>query len=785
MIGKTLDRRLVPDILLVLVVLAYAAPLVGAADPAPGGWALLAWAQYLLVVALAALVFRAGAADPSLRTGRLRLVAGGALAVLACSLLAHRHDPYFWDATTTAARATLVREGQGLVGGRERFSLFYHFIALLQAIGGPSAQVARLGAAAVGAAGLAGVGLLAGRHGGRAAGLGAAVLAGSVPALFAMLHWLYIDMVLLAVCVGLLLLCDRAWSRPRRGLTAGCLVLAAAALLTKEYAVLVLPVGLGLGWVHGATGLAPGRRRRLALAVAAVAALAIGWGLWRFYLHFWRGLFQAGEPSWEYWPLLIVPGHPYLPWADQLRIALDLARQHGAQLAGTGLLGLALLGLVEVVPGRRAAAWLMLATAAGLAAWPHFEVTPAHLNRLWYWSPALDRVVVLVPAGLLVLRLAGWVRLRITRWQWLLLGGVGCSVLFFACVAKLTRIDGQVVGSLDWRYPLFSLVFTAILAGESVARLLALGRTLGRTGSALAALAPALLVTANFVAGTDYVRQAAAFTGDQQRGVEAAIALAGARQVPVLTNWPYYYPEVPRSLDYGPFRWRTEGIALEFLAFHDFGVPSDRIALFDTRTGRDFVPQAERAGVRSFRSEPVYLAPLRPGVRRLPAPTVLLVDLAAPWSLPSLVPHREEFAVPDPAAGAARWTGLEACEVWAEGLTMRWSGADTAGVRLGTAPAADCLVQLRARAFAGVPRQTVDLVINGTGLGPLALAADWQVVTWRVPAGLIRTAGPNALALVPRAAARPAAQPGAASADTRELGIGLDWLQIGALPADR
>ena len=89
---------------------------------------------------------------------------------------------------------------------------------------------------------------------------------------------------------------------------------------------------------------------------------------------------------------------------------------------------------------------------------------------------------------------------------------------------------------------------------------------------ALAALAPALLVTANFVAGTDYVRQAAAFTGDQQRGVEAAIALAAARQVPVLTNWPYYYPEVPRSLDYGPFRWRTAGIELEFLAFHDFGV---------------------------------------------------------------------------------------------------------------------------------------------------------------------------------------------------------------------
>ncbi len=482
MIGKSLGRRLLPDVLLILLVLGYAAPLVGAVDPSPDGWAPLAWAQYLLVAALAALVFRAAAGEAGLQVPRLRLVAVGALAVVFLSLLAHRHDPFFWDAATTSARATLVREGQGLVGGRERFSLFYHFIALLQTVAGPSAAAARLGAAAVGTAGLVGVGVLAGRHGGRTAGLGAAVLAGSVPALFAMLHWLYIDMVLLAVCVGLLLLCDRTWCRPRPSLVAGCLVLAAAALLTKEYAVLVLPVCLGLGWVHGSAGLALGRRRQLALVVATVAAVAIGWGLWHFYLHFWRGLFQAGEPSWEYWPLLIVPGHPYLPWADQLRIALDLARQHGAQLAGTGLLGFALLGLVEVVPGRRTAAWFMLAGAALLATWPHFEVTPAHLNRLWYWSPALDRVVVLVPAGLLVLRLAGWVRLRITRWQWLLLGGVGCSVVFFACVAKLTRLDGEVIGSLDWRYPLFSLVFTAILAGEFVARLLALGRTLGRGG---------------------------------------------------------------------------------------------------------------------------------------------------------------------------------------------------------------------------------------------------------------------------------------------------------------
>ena len=160
MIGKSLGRRLLPDVLLILLVLGYAAPLVGAVDPSPDGWAPLAWAQYLLVAALAALVFRAAAGEAGLQVPRLRLVAVGALAVVFLSLLAHRHDPFFWDAATTSARATLVREGQGLVGGRERFSLFYHFIALLQTVAGPSAAAARSGLAAVGTAGLVGVGVL-------------------------------------------------------------------------------------------------------------------------------------------------------------------------------------------------------------------------------------------------------------------------------------------------------------------------------------------------------------------------------------------------------------------------------------------------------------------------------------------------------------------------------------------------------------------------------------------------------------------------------------------------
>jgi hypothetical protein len=133
--------------------------------------AVLAWAQGALVAIVAVLVLRVATSNPAERQSRRFLAASAAAAFLAISLIARRHDPYFWDAATTSARASLVREGPGLLAGHERFSLFYYFVALLQAVSCDSVAVIRLGAGAVAASGFLGIGLLAARHGGRAAGL--------------------------------------------------------------------------------------------------------------------------------------------------------------------------------------------------------------------------------------------------------------------------------------------------------------------------------------------------------------------------------------------------------------------------------------------------------------------------------------------------------------------------------------------------------------------------------------------------------------------------------------
>lgn len=785
-------RQYGSDLALVLAIAVFAWLLTGAFGASGSGAAVLAWAQGALVAIVAVLVLRVATSNPAERQSRRFLAASAAAAFLAISLIARRHDPYFWDAATTSARASLVREGPGLLAGHERFSLFYYFVALLQAVSCDSVAVIRLGAGAVAASGFLGIGLLAARHGGRAAGLAAGCLALGTPALFCLSHWLYIDMFLLAVCVWQLVLCDRWCRRPTRLGLAALLLAAAVGLLTKEYAIVVLPACFGLWWIErGMSGwrawlvTAPGRR---GLVVAVVLLLAIGTGvaLWFFYLRFWRGLFPPNGPNWQAWPLVIIPGNPALRLADQIRLIADLVRQNLIQLAGSGLLGFALLGLVEVRSGRRAIAWLVLAGACGLAIWPHLQLEPAPLNRLWRWGPALVWLGPVLVVVLVALRATGVVAVRISRWQAVLLASTAAAVGFFAIIAKATVIDGRVQAFLDWRYTLFAEAFLAMLAGEAVVRLIALGRRAGRAELRLACLAPALLLSANLVAGTNYLRQVSALTGDQLLGVRAAIGQAGARGVPVVTTWPYWYPRVKRSLNYGPFRWRDEGVPLAFIGAHDFTRESDAIALFDTQFSPEFALQTARQGVRRFTRQIPVIAPLRPRVTTLASPTVYVVDLAAPWEMPGFAAYREDFGRPSTLAEIPVWRGLGGYEIWPDDLTMRWSVADRITVLLGPGQADTFVVTLGARAFAGVADQTVSLRVNGADCGPVPLGPDWSVARWTVPGRLVKGGWVNELAFVPRGTARPADLPGATSADRRTLGIGLDWLQIEAVaPRER
>ncbi|HOX25723.1 MAG TPA: hypothetical protein PLL30_10860 [Candidatus Krumholzibacteria bacterium] len=783
-------RRFAPDLVLVLLVGGFVWFLSGDASRPVVPWDLLAPLQYGFVAALAILAYRCAAAEGAPRRIRLSFIAAIVLACLAISLCSRRNDPYFWDGLTSAARAALVREGQSLVASHERFSLFYYFVAFLQTLGDDAVAVVRLGAGLVAMSAFVGLGLVAARQGGRGAGVAAACLAIGAPPLFCLSHWLYIDMFLLAICMGLLVQCDIVCRRPTGPGFALLAALLAASLLTKEYALLALPVCGGIWWLRRRAaaariwrGIAGARRGAMLVAVGVVLG-GLGFAFWRLYLSFWRGLYPPGGPAWGLWPLVIIPGNPHVPVADQLRLFADLLRQNLAQLAGSGLLGFALLGLIEVRPHRRAVAWLVLSGACALAIWPHFQLEPAPLNRLWNWGEALEWLAPAVLVLMGALRLGGLVSFRVSGWQAVMLASTGVAIVYFSLVAKVTKIDGTLQAFLDWRYPLFAYAFLAVLAGECAVRLVALGRARGRPALALACLAPALLMGANLVAGTNYVRQAATYTNDQLLGVREAIALAKARNVEVLTTWPYWYPDATRPLNYGPFRWRDEGVALGLLGPGDVSPDASQIALFDTRFVREHDLRIERPGSLEFTSPVPVIAPLRPGVVTMTGPTVSVVDLGAPRSRLDFAPYREEFARPDPADRTAPvWHGLGDYEIWNGNLTMRWSVADRVEVRLGPARADTFLVALRARAFDGVPDQTVDLGVNDHSLGAIPLATRWQVVRWTIPGDLVNAQAGNRLTITPRAAGRPADRPGASSGDRRRLGVGFDWLQID--PRDR
>lgn len=777
-------KRTFPDLALAFMALGYMCVLIFTGAGTESSWNLVAWGQFPFYAILALLVFRTMTSNSEDQTARAWLLGATAFGVLAISLLAHMNDPYFWDGAATSARASLIREGTNLFASRQRFSLFYYVVALLQAVSNQSVAVVRLGVGIFVFSGLAGVGILTSRHSSRGAALVASILAISLPAYFSMSHWLYIDMFLLTICVWMLVVCDKHIRQPSRISLVTLLALVLAAMLTKEYAVLVIPLCFGLRWVHGLPLMSGWQShffsarsaawRRWFMLGLTVLIIALGYAFWSFYLRFWRGLFPVDGPHWGLHPLIIVPGNPYLTPADQIRISLDLIHQSFVQLAGSGLFGFALFSLISVGEKRRFAGWFVLLVSYALVIWPHLHLEPAPLNQLWRFGPGLNWIVVLAPLVLVLLRLLGWVRFKITRWQWLMLGGWALSTVFFAMVTKAGMVNGLVMGSLDWRYPLFSYLFLIILSSEFIMRLLDLGRRNGRLGLGLACLAPVLLVGANLVAGTNYIRQSSSYVRDQHLAVIETIDRAQTNGVGVVSTWPYFV--VRERFNYGPYRWRDEGIALNFLWKHDFSQPSDLIGIFDTIVGSQFISYTEREGTLRFNRTVPSFYPLRPSVKILASPSVYVVDLGAPLLKPDFAPLNEEFAK-NKNGDDRRWSGLGNPELWGE-MTMRWTVGPEARVVLGSGGEEQYRLQLRAMAFGGVSKQTVTVLINDQELEALPIGKKWQVLEWVVPGNFLKRGMTNALVIRPRETMRPVDLPGTKSTDKRELGLGVDWLRI-------
>lgn len=747
---------------------------------------VLAWLQWPVVGLTAFLVSRTvkGLESPD----RGRLLSAPALTFLSVLLLSIALNvslPYFWDAATSSARASMISHGQGLWSPSQRISLFYYFMALLQGISDQTVGFMRLANGLVAMSGLLGIGVFLRRHiGNSPAGLVIA-LAASQPVFFTLSHWLYIDMFMLAGCVWLLVMAGRLAATGKKRYLVLSLILAVAVLATKEYAWVVLPVALGLGWAEKRA--APWwlqKRRLLVLGVLAVSVLALVWLAGTVYFRFWRGLFPDQEPNWGMFPMIVVPGNPYLTLGQQWAIGSSFARQFMLGLAASGLLGLVWVGLVRGKKGRPVEGGFLAMLAFLGAAFSPLLIRYASLNQLFLFDHRLALVFWGLLALVLVLRLAGFLEFKVERIQLLLLGGLALSVLFFCLIGKVSSQGDHLEGYLDWRYLLPALLFLVLLAGFGTRNLLEVASA--GPGRHLAFVALALTIVPNLVGGTNYLRQVGAFTSDQARGVDRAIALAEDRGVQVLTGWPYYYPESPRVFNQGPYRWRDRNIDLEFVWFHDFSRPTDAILLMDTRCLSSFQEHTRGHQASRFTSEVHWIEPLLPRVQAHTSPTVLVADLTGTRVWPELAGLVEDFSSNDSASGGVVWQGLGSPEAWEGGLTIRWTKERRATARFAPVTLKNdqfpLLVRLRARPMFGLESQSLSLWINGRNLGTRTMPPEWVELTWEVPAEVLRGGDNIDLAIEVGQMLSPADRPGSVSSDQRTLGAALDLLTVSAPP---
>jgi hypothetical protein len=318
--------------------------------------------------------------------------------------------------------------------------------------------------------------------------------------------------------------------------------------------------------------------------------LAVAWlgsKLYALYLQFWvwQSITTDTEPNWGMSPLVIVPRNPHLTTAQEWHIVWSLWRQQLAQLTGSGLLGAALLGIVAMRKGREVAYALLVLVVLVVTVWGFQRLDPGPLNQLQVYDHRLVRfgtgTLLLVVAG----GLTGLVRLRITRFQWLLWFWFLGAMLFFSLVGKVTRApSGELTGGLDWRYTLFAHGALAVLAAGALQRCreALAGR---RLASWLPAALIATVVIPNLIIGSNYLRQTAAYSTAQLAGVNDAKVRAEAGDGTVVTFWPYYYALVPYPEDYGPYRWREGGIKLHHIWEFDDEAADSGIVLYDAQHG--------------------------------------------------------------------------------------------------------------------------------------------------------------------------------------------------------
>lgn len=744
---------------------------------------VVAWSQLAITAGLSWLVYR------SFRSDTTRLV----LVMLTPGLLVASHvnqlgNGLFWDSVNTFARAAMILEGGGIPSGTERLSSFYFVVAAWQALFGTSGPSVHLLTLVVAVGFLLTSWALACRLFDSITADYFVCLLASVGPIFAVSHWLYIDLFMATLCVSSLWALDRALERPTRGRLAVFASLAILCVLSKEYSVVCVPAAFAMAITRRRGALGSLIRwftaTRIALLALAIV-VPVGVATHSLLTGFWSTSLRRAP---EFKHLILVPGNPNLSIGDQARVVLSLLGHNLALVAGTGLLGLAVVAVLSLNSrsGRGQALSVGLVLLIG-------SVIPALQSRsfgdgLWI---NVDRrswlLVVALAAILLLLRM--WLRIGV-EWHtslWVPATLAATSTVFFSLVGRVgPSEDGGYVGIVDWRYPILAYMGAALAAAFALRNVAVTSSGGGSLRVPIQMATTCAVVTLSGVLlGTNDLKITSSY---QRIKLEAAIVAKDIVQGSggtVFTHWPYYYPGAHRRMDYCEVAWEQWDVPLGSVLGAN---PASRgVAILDTAAVRQPPEVLRGAPIIQTLSDVNYMVmPGRWETQERATPEISVISLAGIVEGRDRPEFWDDFVITDSETGTPTidpWQGLYDVENWGA-TTVRWTqgNSSTAVLPWKGEPQGVTLWTFSGRFYSRreLANQRLRVSVNGRDVCEFQPVPGWSELTCKFEDATLGWAERNELQLEIDKTLRPRDIPELESNDPREIAVAVDWVRLAA-----